>query len=257
MEPFGICFRFDDDIYSVTDAKVVDSRRNTSIIFPGGQIVRMTEHLLASIVGLEIDDVLIEAAAGTELPILDGSALPFVLGLTEMGFAEKDEPAECLRLAAPICLESGESRIAAMPSDRLRVTYVIDYPNTAIGSEVKDVSVSRESFARDIAPARTFGLLSEAEALGRLGLAKGGNLDNVIVIGGEGPLNAGGYRMDRECSTHKILDLMGDLALLGTTIKAGFICIKSGHELHSRLVSRMKAFVQKIKGVTCDGRYGE
>lgn len=243
----GICFRFGGECFGIQDAVLCDTRRKTGLSFGDGRIVYTVEHLLGALAGLGVDDAEIEIEGG-EAPILDGSALPYAEKLLEAGLIGRDEEFACRRLYAPIAIDEGRASIIAVPSDVTRLTYVIDYPDTAIGVQIKDVVLTRESFMSEIAPARTFGLCSEVDALHKEGLGLGGNLDNVVIIGDDGPLNTVGYRLDRECVSHKILDLLGDLALLGSPVVAHYICIRCGHELHSRLVDRMKSvFAQNMK----------
>ncbi|MDR0616245.1 MAG: UDP-3-O-acyl-N-acetylglucosamine deacetylase [Synergistaceae bacterium] len=237
----GIRFRFGGDIHPITDARPCEALRSTSIAFPGGQRLRTVEHLLGALAGLSISDAIIEAQSGTEFPILDGSALPYVTGLTEAGIAEKDVPADVKVVIAPICVAHGASSVTAIPSETLRVTYMIDYPGTAIGTAIKDAVITPESFAKEVAPARTFALMSEVEHLRKAGLAAGGTLANTLVFGENGPLNDPPSRMDGECAAHKILDLLGDLALNGNIPTAHYICVRGGHRLHLGLAARLAA----------------
>ncbi len=236
----GIRFRFGANCYGIEEAIASDTRRKTGLAFPDGSCVYTVEHLLAALVGVEIDDALIEIE-GEEVPVLDGSALPFATELTGAGVRESSGETSPRVLFAPVAIDSGRASIVAMPSDVVRITYVIDYSGTAIGTQIKDVVLTRESFVSEIAPARTFGLRSEVEALHREGLGLGGNLDNVVIIGEDGPLNTVGYRLEQECVSHKILDLMGDLALLGFPVTAHYICICGGHDIHAKLVDRLKS----------------
>ncbi|MDR3254184.1 MAG: UDP-3-O-acyl-N-acetylglucosamine deacetylase [Synergistaceae bacterium] len=238
-EDAGICFAFGDTRFSIRDARYAETRRRTSIAFPGGQILGTVEHLLASLVGLGIDDALIEARPGSEIPILDGSALPFAERFAE-DVTEKNEPAKFTDLPAPVCVEDGASSLVALPSRELRIIYVIDYPGTSVGTEMKDVTITPESFMRDVAPARTFGLESEVEALRLAGLARGASADNAITIDSRSGKPA--YRLENECAAHKILDLLGDSALAGSPIRAHYICVRGGHDLHSRLVNRLRVY---------------
>lgn len=235
----GLRFRFGSNCYGIKEAKLADTRRKTGLAFPDGSCLFTVEHLLASISSLEIDDAEIEVQGG-EVPVLDGSALPFVRALLDAGIRERDARITPRALFAPIVVESGRASLTAVPSDVVRVTYVIDYHGTAIGTQLKDIVLTRDSFINEIAPARTFGLSSEVDALHREGLGLGGNLDNVVIIGEDGPLNTVGYRLETECVSHKILDLMGDLTLLGFPVTAHYICICGGHELHAKLVDRLK-----------------
>jgi UDP-3-O-[3-hydroxymyristoyl] N-acetylglucosamine deacetylase len=241
----GVCFRFGADVYPITAARPCGAARSTSIVFPGGQTLRTVEHLLGALSGLCIDDALIEAPADAELPILDGSALPYVNGLIGTGIAEKDETADSAALASPIFIGHEKACIVAAPKDTLRVTYVIDYPGTSIGTVLKDVEITPESFASDVAPARTFAPLSEVESLRDAGLARGGDLTNTLVFAEDGPMGGARLRIDGECAAHKILDLLGDLALAGTLPVAHYTCIRGGHGLHLKLAARLRALAGK------------
>ncbi|MDR3321574.1 MAG: UDP-3-O-acyl-N-acetylglucosamine deacetylase [Synergistaceae bacterium] len=241
-EDRGICFRFGKSTYSIAEARHTETRRRTTVTFPGGETLGTVEHLLAALVGLGIDDALIEAASGSEIPILDGSALPFAQSIAE-ATVEKENQSDSLNLPVTVSIDGGASSVVALPSGEFRITYVTDYPGT-LGTEMKDVSITPESFLRDIAPARTFGLASEAEALRSAGLARGASEDNTIIIGDDAS-HRERYRLDRECAAHKVLDLLGDLALAGATIRAHYICVRGGHDLHSRLVNRLRTYAGK------------
>jgi UDP-3-O-[3-hydroxymyristoyl] N-acetylglucosamine deacetylase len=207
------------------------------LTFPGGGSVRTVEHLLAAIAGVGLDDAVI-APEGPEIPILDGSAFLFASAMIEGGVVETDIPYNPAYLSSPICVCDGPSSVCAIPSEEFRITYVIDYPGSAIGTEMKDVLVTEETFMSEIAPARTFCLESEADSLREAGLALGGSLENTLVIGAGGPLGSG-YRVERECAAHKIADFMGDMACAGFTANARYICVRAGHRLHSRLMDRI------------------
>lgn len=235
----GVFFRFGDALYPVREASVPDVDRCTTLLFPGGERVQTVEHLLGAVVGMWLDDVVIETA-GEELPILDGSALPFAERIAEIGFVENPDPMRERFLLSPVAVEEKGASCVALPSDSLRVTYVVDYENTSVGPETVRCVVTDESFLDDLAPARTFVFLSEVEALRRNGLARGGTLDNALVIGENGPVNEGGFRIANERAAHKALDLLGDLALTGFRVNAHFICICGGHGLHTRLALRLR-----------------
>jgi UDP-3-O-[3-hydroxymyristoyl] N-acetylglucosamine deacetylase len=241
----GIYFGFGGRRYRVTDAEHWEARRSTTITFPEGRTVQTVEHLLSAVVGVGLDDVLIEPL-GTEIPIMDGSAMPFASRILELGLVEKDTPKFCFALPAPVCVDMDGSSISAAPSDVTRITYVIDYPGTGIGTEMKDIILSSGAYAEEIAPARTFALQSEVDALRSSGLGLGGNFDNVTIIGDDGPLNRVGYRVDRECAAHKALDMLGDLALLGVIPKARYTCVRGGHRLHLKLMDRLIRMVRQM-----------
>ena len=235
----GITFKFGDVIYSIRDAVISDTSRCTSLRFPGGESLRTVEHLLSAVAGMDIDDVRIETA-GEELPILDGSALPFAEKIAALGVIESEEFISPRSIYVPISFESGRSVIAALPSEKLKVTYVIDYPGTVIGTQALEIAVTPHSFLRELAPARTFATIAEVEGLKAAGLALGGSLDNTLVIGGDGILNPGGSRLERECAAHKITDLLGDMALVGFPITAHYVCYCGGHKLHAGLAARIR-----------------
>jgi UDP-3-O-[3-hydroxymyristoyl] N-acetylglucosamine deacetylase len=239
VEGLGITFAFGTNRYGVSEAATDGSRRSTSLVFPGGERVRTVEHLLAAIAGLGLDDVLI-TTNGEELPIMDGSPLPFAEGIMSAGLREFDSPYAAPELSAPICVDAGNASIVALPSGELRVTYVIDYPGSAIGTEMKDIVLTQESFMSEVAPARTFCLAREAQELLKSGFGLGGGAGNVLVVGDDG-LPA--YRVANECAAHKAADLLGDLVTAGTVARAHYICVRGGHSLHTKLAGRIKRSV--------------
>ena len=151
----GITFSFGDARYDVSEARIEDTRRRTVLVFPGGERVGTAEHILSAMAGIGIDDADI-SPEGEEIPILDGSALPFVEKFASAGFLEFDSQYLPRSIISPVCVEANGASAAVLPSDSLRVTYVIDYPETDIGTEMKDVPVTPDTFASEIAPARTF-----------------------------------------------------------------------------------------------------
>ena len=186
--------------------------------------------MLAAIAGMELEAVEIVLEGG-EVPIMDGSAFPFAEAINETGFA--DAPGETPRraLSAPIVLEENGGRrfLAAVPSEKLCVSYVIDYSGTPVGTQNVTYDV-----------ARTFGLTSELEYLRRNGLAKGGSLDNALVFDGEGLVGDASLRFPLECVTHKVIDLLGDLTLAGPIPTAHYVAIAAGHSIHGKLARRIR-----------------
>ncbi|MDD4159387.1 MAG: UDP-3-O-acyl-N-acetylglucosamine deacetylase [Synergistaceae bacterium] len=238
----GIYFSTEKGLFSVTSVQVVEDRRLTGFMLPDGTVVRTAEHLLAALTGLDIDSAVI-SLAGEEVPILDGSPYPFALGFSKVGTAEYGgEHRKKNFLTVPVTVDDPERdrSIMALPAERLKVTYVIDYPGTPVGTQRTSSLISPEVFLNRISKARTFGFTSELDYLKKNGLAKGGGLDNALVFDGIGLLNDGGLRFPLECVTHKINDLLGDLALLGNIPVAHYIGICAGHDLHGRLVDRIK-----------------
>ena len=232
----GIEFSFGEKRYGISQAKSDGSRRNTALVIPGDEPVFTAEHLLSAIVGVGLDDAVITPFGG-EFPIMDGSPLPFARAMTSLGFEETGKNYEPPALASPLFVENGLSSLVALPSDTLSATYVIDYPGSPVGTELKDIDVTPETYMEELAPARTFCLESEIEKLIGAGLGLGGDIGNVMVIGARSKPE---YRVRAECAAHKTADLLGDLLLAGFVPTARYICLRGGHCLHLKLVDRIK-----------------
>jgi UDP-3-O-[3-hydroxymyristoyl] N-acetylglucosamine deacetylase len=200
--------------------------------------VSTVEHLLAAVRVCDIDNLRIDLN-GPEVPILDGSALPFVHLLEAAGVRWQGAPRRILAITAPITVEVAGKRIRASPFPGLRVSYGIDFAVPSIGHQEIDLVVNRESFLRELAPARTFALLAEVEWLHRRGLGLGGDLDNCVVFGPEGPTNTN-LRFADEPVRHKALDVIGDLALAGGPIWAHVEVERGGHQVHFSLLEAMR-----------------
>lgn len=236
----GLVFRVDGVDHPISTLRRAPSRRNTTLMLPDGRALATVEHILSALVGLEVDDAIIETSAG-EMPIMDGSAAAFVDAITSAGFVDREGERTQIRPPSSIVIADGSSFISCAPSARPRITYVIDYPGTPIGTQLFEIELSAAEYSRTAARARTFALESEVEAMRRAGLAMGGSLDNALVIGAEGPIGEG-YRFEGECAAHKALDLIGDMGLLGTMPRAHIVCVRGGHSLHGRLVDRLRNF---------------
>ncbi|MDO8548021.1 MAG: UDP-3-O-acyl-N-acetylglucosamine deacetylase [Nitrospirales bacterium] len=210
---------------------------STTVGIDGVQ-VQTIEHMLAAASGLGIDNLLVEIDA-PELPALDGSAQSFVSLMLEAGIVSQDRRRSYLKVVRPIEVIEGNKRIAIRPASKSSVTYTIDYAHPLIGRQTYDYDWSRDAFVEDIAPARTFGFLQEVEALWEAGLGLGGSLQNTLILSEEGLLNEDGLRFADEFVRHKILDLIGDMMLLGVPVIGEIEAVRSGHALHARLVSRI------------------
>ena len=210
---------------------------STTVGIDGVQ-VQTIEHLLAAASGLDIDNLLVEIDA-PELPALDGSAQSFVSLMLEAGIVSQDRRRSYLKVVRPIEVIDGDKRIAIRPASQSSVTYTIEYAHPLIGRQTYDYDWSRDAFVEDIAPARTFGFLREVEALWEAGLGLGGSLQNTLILSEEGLLNEDGLRFADEFVRHKILDLIGDMMLLGVPVIGEIEAVRSGHALHARLVSRI------------------
>ena len=236
----GIYFSTENGLFPLKSAHVEENNRLTGSRLPDGTVIRTAEHLLAALAGLGIDSAVI-TLEGEEVPILDGSPYPFALALFGAGIVEFGEAKKRI-IHTPIAVDDikGDRSVMALPSERLKITYVIDYPGTPVGTQRASYVSTPEVFLERISKARTFGLTSELEYLKKNGLAKGGSLKNALMFDEKGLLNEGGLRFPLECVTHKINDLLGDLSLLGAIPAAHYIGICAGHDLHGRLVDRIK-----------------
>jgi UDP-3-O-[3-hydroxymyristoyl] N-acetylglucosamine deacetylase len=204
-----------------------------------GVKVSTIEHLMAAVYALRVDDLRIELDA-PEPPILDGSSKPFVEALLEAGLASLAVERQYLTLVRPVEVCDPDKRIAAYPAPEFRVTYAIDFEHPLLGYQELSVGLWRESdFREKLAPARTFTFEPEVERLRRAGLALGGSLDNAVVLGENAILNPE-LRFPDEFVRHKMLDLTGDLSLLGRPLCAHVVAYRAGHDLHARLARRIR-----------------
>lgn len=209
-----------------------------TVLRRGDATVSTIEHLMAALYALQVDDVRIELDA-PEIPILDGSSSPFVEALLEVGFCDLDREREYLTISRPISLTHDDKSVSVHPCREYRVTYAIDFDHPLLGYQELTASLWRqEDFAHKIAPARTFTFAREVAALQARGLALGGSLDNAVVIGDDGILNDS-LRFEDEFVRHKMLDLTGDLSLLGHPLRGHVVAFRAGHDLHARLARRI------------------
>ncbi len=201
--------------------------------------VSTVEHVLAAIVGLGIDNLVIELD-GPEVAEPDGSSVPFVALLKKAGLIEQDAPKRYLEIKSPVSISKDGIELVALPHHGLRISFTIDFPHPLIGTQYASFEVTEDVFEKQLAPARTFSLVSDVELLKSRGLIKGGSLKNSIVVGDDGILNDEPLRFPDEFVRHKILDLLGDLALLGAPIKGHIIAVKSGHATNIQLVRKLR-----------------
>ncbi|NJL36063.1 MAG: UDP-3-O-acyl-N-acetylglucosamine deacetylase [Leptolyngbyaceae cyanobacterium RM2_2_4] len=199
----------------------------------GEASVRTVEHLLAALAGMGVDNARIEID-GAEVPLLDGSAREWVEAIAQSGLVAQSAPRPVYTLKEPIWVHQGDAFVAALPAPTLRFTYGIDFELPAIGNQWYSWTPAQESFAEAIAPARTFGLAHQIEQLRQNGLIKGGSLENALVCGTEGWLNPP-LRFSNEPVRHKLLDLVGDLSLLGIFPLVHVLAYKASHSLHTQL----------------------
>jgi UDP-3-O-[3-hydroxymyristoyl] N-acetylglucosamine deacetylase len=236
----GIVFyRNDVDAFIPALSEEARSFDHATTLGVHGPDVGTVEHLLSALVGSGIDDLLVEID-GPELPILDGSAAPWLEAFHRAGLVRQSGAPEPFVPASPVAVTGPHGkRIEIRPARDLRVSYTIDFPHPAIGRQSITVVITPESYARHIAPARTFGFLAEYEALKAHGLARGARPDNCIVVGENGVEN-GDLRFADEFVRHKALDLLGDLALVGRPVLGHVIAHRGGHALHVALARRLR-----------------
>ncbi len=255
----GVTFVRTDQPESVRIPARFDSlskRARRTSLRNGTAAIETIEHCLAAVRGLEIDNLVVELD-GAELPSVDGSALPFVESLQAAGVAEQDLEREWLQIAEPIRVSEGAAELVAWPGEpgRLEIIYELDYgPDSPIGHHILRFSLDPAGFIREIAPARTFVLAEEAEQLRAAGLGPHLTYQDLLVIGPGGPIE-NSYRFPDECVRHKILDLVGDLMLLGCFFSGKVYARRSGHNLNHELVRRLyemrvrAQFEERVVGV--------
>jgi UDP-3-O-[3-hydroxymyristoyl] N-acetylglucosamine deacetylase len=203
----------------------------------GDARVETVEHLLAALASTRIDNAIIELNT-PEVPIMDGSSAPFIYLVQEAGVRTLTEPRSYLKITRPVTLTRGDKQIALFPSDHFKVSYTIGFDHPLLRHQARTIVLTEDSFVEDIAPARTFTFLKEVEMLRQNGLALGGSLDNAIVIGDTGVLNSS-LRFEDEFVRHKILDLVGDFALLGHPVIAHAVVHRGGHALHTAMAAQL------------------
>jgi len=203
-----------------------------------GVLISTTEHLLSALAGLGVDNAVVEID-NLELPIVDGSALPFVKLIRQAGLRPQRARRTYAKILKPLELVEGSKKIAVYPADTFAVSYSISFPHPIIGAETMDFTPSAGSYENDVAPARTFGFLAEVEMLLKSGLVKGGSLENVVVLDQERVLNPEGLRFPDEFCRHKVLDLIGDISLFGRPLIGHVVADRAGHAMHAQLVSQL------------------
>jgi UDP-3-O-[3-hydroxymyristoyl] N-acetylglucosamine deacetylase len=235
----GIIFRrtdLDDFEVEATGRNVARVSYATSLM-KKGVLISTTEHLLSAFTGTGIDNAIVELD-NLELPILDGSARPFVEMIQEAGIRKQRRLRSYMKIRRELELREGNKFIAVYPADSYSVSYTIDFPHPLIGRETFRVNLSDGNYLREIAPARTFGFLHEADAMRQQGLIRGAATTNAIVLTPEGLMNPP-LRYPDEFVRHKVLDLIGDLALVGKQILGSIVADRAGHAMHTALVSRL------------------
>ena len=235
----GVVFRRTDlDNFEIeaTSRNVARVSYATSLM-KKGVLISTTEHVLSAIIGVGIDNAIIELN-NLELPILDGSAKPFVDMIQKAGIRKQRRPRKYLKIRRELELREGNKFIAVYPSNSYSVSYSINFPHPLIGKETFEVKLTNGSYFKQIAPARTFGSREDEQAMRNMGLIRGASSENCIVLTRDGVEN-GPLRYSDEFVRHKILDLVGDLALLGKQVLGRIVADRAGHAMHTALVSRI------------------
>ena len=234
---------------------VVPSKLCTLVANPSGASVSTIEHVMAALFGCAIHNALIEID-GPEVPILDGSSVPFVEGFLARGIQEQSSPVRAIRILKPIEVRDGEAVARLEPSDMLEIDFRIDFAEAAIGVQEKRLNMANGAFVRELCDSRTFCLQADVDAMRAKGLALGGNLENAVVFEGDRVLSPGGLRHADEPVRHKMLDALGDLALAGAPILGRYTGVRAGHAMTNRLLRALFANRDAFCYVDCETQTG-
>ncbi|MFD1192809.1 MULTISPECIES: UDP-3-O-acyl-N-acetylglucosamine deacetylase [Phenylobacterium] len=229
-----------DNRIPVSAEAVCKTQLGTVIGNSAGVTVSTIEHLMAAMVMSGIDNAIVELD-GEEMPIMDGSSLPFVQILDRAGRRSQDAPRRVIEILAPIEVVEGDKRATLTPADQFEVAFTIQFASKAIGRQSIDLVMNDRAFRDELADCRTFGFAHEVEALRAMGLARGGSMENAVVIEGDRILNPEGLRRPDEFVRHKALDAIGDLFVLGAPILGRFEGVLAGHGINNALVRALAA----------------
>jgi UDP-3-O-[3-hydroxymyristoyl] N-acetylglucosamine deacetylase len=229
---------------------VTPSRLCTVIENAEGVAVSTIEHVMAALAGSGIHNALIDID-GPEVPILDGSAVPFVAGFLKAGIEEQDAPVRAIRVLKPVEVREGEAVARLEPADMLEIDFRIDFEDAAIGFQTRSLNMANGAFVRELSNSRTFCRQSDVDAMREKGLALGGTLENAVVFDGDRVLSPGGLRHADEPVRHKMLDAVGDLALAGGPILGRYVGERAGHALTNRLLRALFADPTAWRRVDC------
>jgi len=220
-------------------SSVVDTKLCTTI-GNGEATIATVEHIMSALAGLGIDNARIDVN-GEEVPVMDGSASPFIFLIQCAGIVEQNKAKKVLRIKKRVSIEDKDKSCALYPASGFRVSYLLDYTHPLLSNCKVSFDFSRQGYSREVSRARTFGFIHEVEALQKAGLALGGSMDNAVVLDKYGVLNEGGLRYADECARHKVLDTVGDLFLAGYPIVGAFEGERSGHAMNCQLVEALLA----------------
>ena len=204
----------------------------------GNVKIRTVEHILAALAGLGIDNLIIEVD-GPEIPILDGSSTELVSIILQGGIAKQGKKMPYMRIIKPVLMDDGHAEIALFPYEGRKITFRIHFNHHLLGEQNLSVELNEETFIKEVAPARTFGFLKDVQYMMANGLAKGGSLNNAIILGDDGVLNSSGLRFKDEFVRHKILDSIGDFSLIGFPIYGHILSNKAGHSTNLKFMKKL------------------
>lgn len=222
----------------------------TRLVNEAGVVVSTVEHIMAALAGCGVHNALIEID-GPEVPIMDGSSVPFVRGIMARGLLVQDAEVLAWKVLKPVTVESGEAKATLVPSDRLKIEFHIDFADAAIGSQSKTLDMRNGAFARELCDSRTFCRQADVDMMRENGLALGGTLENAVVVDGAEVLSPGGLRHNDEAVRHKMLDALGDLALAGAPILGHYVGNRAGHSLTNTLLRALFDTPGAVELVTC------
>ncbi|MBI3318102.1 MAG: bifunctional UDP-3-O-[3-hydroxymyristoyl] N-acetylglucosamine deacetylase/3-hydroxyacyl-ACP dehydratase [Candidatus Omnitrophica bacterium] len=227
-------------------ASILDANRRPRRTSIGNGVVEVhtIEHLMASCFGLGIDNLLVEIS-GEEVPGLDGSAHPFLEIFKQAGLQEQEAPRRVVQVREPVWVEEDSAVVAVLPDERFRISYTLSYPVPSLSSQYFSAAVTPQIFESQVAPSRTFCLAQEVEALRKTGLGKGATYENTVVVDGNGKILNNHLRYPDEFVRHKVLDLIGDLYLLGRPLQGHVLAIRSGHALNLKLLQRLRQMMER------------
>lgn len=217
---------------SVTDTAFATTLGNS------GVKIRTVEHILAALAGIGIDNLIIEVD-GPEIPILDGSSTELVSIILKGGIAKQAKKMPYMRIMKPVIMDDGHSEIAIFPYEGRKITYRIHFNHHLLGEQNLSIELDEETFIKEVAPARTFGFLKDVQYMMANGLAKGGSLNNAIILGDNGILNSSGLRFKDEFVRHKILDSIGDFSLIGFPIHGHILADRAGHSTNLKFIKKL------------------
>jgi UDP-3-O-[3-hydroxymyristoyl] N-acetylglucosamine deacetylase len=236
----GIVFRrVDLDNFEIrADVGSVTRVAYATTLMNRGVWISTVEHLLSALYGLAIDNAYLELD-NFEVPILDGSAQPYIDAIARVGTTIQNRRRRCIRILKEFTVGEGQKTLTICPSDTFSIKYEIDFPHPLVGKQTLDVDMTAANYAESIGPARTFGFYREVENLQANGLIRGGSLENAIVLTETGMLNDSPLRFRDEFVRHKALDLLGDFALIGQPVLGRLVAHRAGHALHTRFVAEL------------------